>query len=75
MPDIAVDCSQWPGDDTCSVTLVGEENEVLNAAARHRASVHGDDENAARDNVGAAVDDEAKPYAWRIRPDWRIRLQ
>jgi hypothetical protein len=64
--NIGVDCSRWPSDKTCSVQMTGEENHVLKAAAHHRTSAHGDDESAARDNINAALDDPAKPYAWRI---------
>jgi hypothetical protein len=46
--------------------MTGDENHVLNAAANHRASVHGDVESEARNSINAALDDEAKPYAWRI---------
>jgi hypothetical protein len=66
MTNISVDCSKWPSDDTCSVQMTGDENHVLNAAANHRASVHGDVESEARNSINAALDDEAKPYAWRI---------
>ena len=31
----------WPSDMNCSLTIIGEEEEVVRAAAEHAASVHG----------------------------------
>jgi hypothetical protein len=35
------DCRRWPSDISCSLTIIGEEDEVVLAAAEHAASVHG----------------------------------
>ncbi|HEY5144986.1 MAG TPA: DUF1059 domain-containing protein [Solirubrobacteraceae bacterium] len=35
------DCRRWPSESDCSLTIVGEEDEVVRAAAEHAASVHG----------------------------------
>jgi predicted small metal-binding protein len=35
------DCRRWPSDLNCSLTIIGEEEEVVRAAAEHAASVHG----------------------------------
>jgi predicted small metal-binding protein len=35
------DCRRWPSEANCSLTIVGEEDEVVRAAAEHAASVHG----------------------------------
>jgi predicted small metal-binding protein len=35
------DCRRWPSESNCSLTIVGEEDEVVRAAAEHAASVHG----------------------------------
>jgi hypothetical protein len=35
------DCRRWPSDIDCSLTIIGEENEVVRATAEHAASVHG----------------------------------
>jgi hypothetical protein len=35
------DCRRWPSDSNCSLTIIGEEEEVVNAAAEHSVSVHG----------------------------------
>jgi predicted small metal-binding protein len=35
------DCRRFPSESNCSLTIVGEEDEVVRAAAEHAASVHG----------------------------------
>ncbi len=50
------DCRDFPSDSGCTLTIAGEEEEVLLAAAQHAASVHGhrDDEQLRswlRDNL------------------------
>jgi len=35
------DCREFPSDSKCSLTIAGEENEVVRAAALHAADVHG----------------------------------
>jgi hypothetical protein len=35
------DCRRWPSDANCSLVIIGEEDEVVRAAAEHAASVHG----------------------------------
>lgn len=41
-----IDCREMPSESNCSLTIVGEEDEVIRAAAQHAADVHGhpDDE-------------------------------
>jgi hypothetical protein len=36
--------SPWPSDINCSLVIIGEEDEVVRAAAEHAASVHGHDD-------------------------------
>ena len=35
------DCREFPSESNCSLTIAGEEEEVLRAAAEHAVSVHG----------------------------------
>jgi hypothetical protein len=35
------DCRRFPSESNCSLTIIGEEEEVIRAAAEHAASVHG----------------------------------
>lgn len=36
-----VDCRTSPSESNCTLTISGEEEEVVRAAAEHAASVHG----------------------------------
>lgn len=40
------DCRRWPSETNCSLTIIGEEEEVVRAAAEHAASVHGHEDTA-----------------------------
>jgi hypothetical protein len=35
------DCRRWPSETNCSLVIIGEEDEVVRAAADHAVSVHG----------------------------------
>jgi hypothetical protein len=35
------DCRRFESDSRCTLTIIGEEDEVVNAAAEHAVSVHG----------------------------------
>ena len=35
------DCRRFPSDSNCSLVIIGEEDEVVRAAAEHASSVHG----------------------------------
>jgi predicted small metal-binding protein len=35
------DCRRFESDSNCSLTIIGEEDEVVRAAAEHAESVHG----------------------------------
>jgi hypothetical protein len=35
------DCRRWPSESNCSLVIIGEEDEVVRAAAEHGESVHG----------------------------------
>ncbi|MGI5402555.1 DUF1059 domain-containing protein [Streptomyces sp. CA-135486] len=35
------DCRKFPSDTHCSLTISGEEEEVVRAASEHAVSVHG----------------------------------
>ena len=36
------DCREWPSDVGCTLTISGEEEEVVRAATEHAVSVHGE---------------------------------
>jgi predicted small metal-binding protein len=35
------DCREMPSESSCTLTIAGEEDEVVRAAAMHAADVHG----------------------------------
>ena len=41
MARMMADCRRWPSESNCSLVIIGDEEEVLRAAAEHAASVHG----------------------------------
>jgi predicted small metal-binding protein len=38
---VMADCRRFPSESNCSLTIIGDEEEVLQAAAQHAAAVHG----------------------------------
>ena len=45
MARMMADCRRWPSEVNCSLVIIGEEEEVVQAAAEHAASVHGHADN------------------------------
>ena len=45
MARMMADCRRWPSETNCSLVIIGEEDEVVQAAAEHSASVHGHENN------------------------------
>jgi plasmid stability protein len=41
MARMIADCRRFESDNKCSLTIIGEEDEVLDAAAQHAAAAHG----------------------------------
>lgn len=39
------DCRDFPSENGCTLTIAGEEDEVITAAAQHAAAVHGHEDN------------------------------
>jgi predicted small metal-binding protein len=39
------DCRDFPSENGCTLTIAGEEDEVIAAAAHHAAAVHGHEDN------------------------------
>ena len=53
------DCRQMPSESNCTLTIAGEEDEVLRAAVQHAVSVHGhDDTDGLRQEIRSALADE-----------------
>lgn len=41
MGRVMADCRRFESDSNCSLTIIGEQDEVVKAAAEHAESVHG----------------------------------
>lgn len=53
------DCRRFESDSDCTLTIIGEEDEVVRAAAEHAASVHGHaDTPELRAQIRAMLEDE-----------------
>ncbi|MET7305729.1 MULTISPECIES: DUF1059 domain-containing protein [unclassified Streptomyces] len=54
-----VDCRKYPSVTNCSLTISGEEEEVLRAATEHAVSVHEHtDSPELRQQIRASMEDE-----------------
>jgi predicted small metal-binding protein len=53
-----VDCRKVPNEIGCTLTIAGQEDEVLDAAVAHAVARHGhDDTPELRDMIRASMDD------------------
>ena len=41
MARVMADCRRWPSDINCSLTIIGEEDEVVETASQHAIHAHG----------------------------------
>ncbi len=56
----SMDCRKYPSESNCSLTITGERDEVLRAAAEHAVSVHGhEDGPELRESLAGALEPEA----------------
>jgi hypothetical protein len=54
------DCRRFESESNCTLTIIGDENEVVNAAAEHAASVHGhQDTPELREQIRGMLEPEA----------------
>ncbi|CAM3525802.1 DUF1059 domain-containing protein [Streptomyces albus] len=53
------DCREHPSESQCTLTISGEEDEVVRAAAEHAVSVHGHtDSPELREQIRSMLKDE-----------------
>jgi predicted small metal-binding protein len=58
------DCRTMPSEMNCTLTISGEEEEVVRAAAEHAVSVHGhEDTGELRDGIRMSLKDEVPQHA------------
>lgn len=56
------DCRKYPSEVNCTLTLTGEEEEVVQAAVQHAVSVHGHvDTPELREQIRELLEDEVVP--------------
>ena len=53
-----VDCREQPSENNCTLTIVGEREEVLKAAVEHAISSHG---HADSDELHSGIESALKP--------------
>ena len=59
MARMVADCRDWPSETNCSLTIAGEVDEVVAAAAIHAATVHGhEDTPDLREQIRASLKTE-----------------
>ena len=53
------DCREFPSESGCTLTISGEEDEVVRAASEHAVSVHGhEDTPELREQIRGMLKDE-----------------
>jgi hypothetical protein len=53
------DCRRFPSDSNCTLTIIGEEEEVVRTGAEHAVSVHGhEDTPELREEVRGMLEPE-----------------
>jgi predicted small metal-binding protein len=53
------DCREYPSESNCTLTIAGEEEEVVRAASEHAVSVHGhQDTPELREQIRSMLKDE-----------------
>ncbi|WP_335984292.1 MULTISPECIES: DUF1059 domain-containing protein [Streptomycetaceae] len=57
------DCRDYPSESNCTLTISGEEDEVVRAASEHATSVHGhDDSPELRQQIRGMLKDEVPQH-------------
>ena len=56
----SIDCRNYPSENNCSLKISGTEEEVLDAAVQHAASVHGHENSPElREQIKSMLKDES----------------
>jgi hypothetical protein len=60
MARVMADCRRMPSESNCTLTIIGEEGEVIRAAAAHAVSVHGhEDTPELREEIRNSLEPES----------------
>jgi predicted small metal-binding protein len=61
MGRVMADCRRFPSESNCSLTIIGEKDEVVRAAAEHAVSVHShEDTPQLREDIVGMLEPEEK---------------
>lgn len=61
MGRVMADCRRFPSESNCSLTIIGEEEEVVSTASEHAVSVHGhEDSDQLREQIRGMLEPEAE---------------
>lgn len=64
------DCRRFESESNCSLTIIGEEDEVVKAAAEHAAATHGHtDSPELREQIRAMLEPEDSYLPGRREPE------
>jgi plasmid stability protein len=64
------DCRRFESESNCSLTIIGEEDEVIKTAAAHAAAVHGhEDTPELRDALRALLEPEESYVSGERTPE------
>jgi predicted small metal-binding protein len=66
---VMADCRRYESDNNCTLTIIGEEAEVLDAAAAHAVTAHGHAESPElREQIRAILETEDSYVPGRREP-------
>ncbi len=64
------DCRRFPSESNCSLTIIGEEEEVVRTAAEHAVSVHDhEDTPELRDQIRGMLEPEESYQSGSREPE------
>lgn len=70
MARMIADCRRFESDNNCSLTIIGEEAEVLTTAAQHAVAVHGhSDTPELREQIRVMLEPEDTYVAGTRQPE------
>jgi Protein of unknown function (DUF1059) len=68
MARLMADCRRFPSESNCSLVIIGDEDEVVRAAAEHAASVHGHEDTPEMREQLRGFLEPAENYTAEARP-------
>jgi hypothetical protein len=70
MNRVMADCRRFESESNCTLTIVGEEDEVLVAAAQHAEAVHGHEDTAElREQIRGMLEPESDYVTGERQPE------